>query len=151
MRRAQAWRVLYLWEHNTDSKTLLSAFFHQGACYDVCGKVISKGLKLAAQILQYPATRGIPIEQIDIHSLWSGGTNTGSVGLLRHTDTKNEPLERGDFQRIYIREELACYLAGMTTNMKQNFKFVNVSQNATHDVTEKCLEEDYNINGGGAA
>jgi hypothetical protein len=45
-----------------------------------------------------------------------------------------------------IREELACYSAGMTTNMKQDFGFVNVSGNAYHEVTAKCIKEDYNIN-----
>ena len=52
--RALACRVLHLREHNTDGKTLLSAFFHLVVRYDVSG--------VAAQILQYPTTRGIPIE-----------------------------------------------------------------------------------------
>ena len=46
----------------------------------------------------------------------------------------------------YIREELACYSAGMSTKMKRNFKFVNISGNAYNDVTGKCLEEDYTVN-----
>ena len=46
----------------------------------------------------------------------------------------------------YICEELACYLEGMTKNMKRKFKFVNISGNAYHDVMSKCFEEDYNIN-----
>jgi hypothetical protein len=66
--RALARRVLHLREHNAVGKTLLSAFFHLGVWYDVSGDDISKGLKLAAQILQYPTTRGIPIERIDTHS-----------------------------------------------------------------------------------
>jgi hypothetical protein len=28
----------------------------------------------------------------------------------------------------YIREELACYSAGMSSKMKQNFKFVNIPE-----------------------
>jgi len=66
--RALARRVLHLREHNAVGKTLLSAFFHLGVWYDVSNDDISKGLKLAAQILQYPTTRGIPIERIDTHS-----------------------------------------------------------------------------------
>jgi hypothetical protein len=27
--------------------------------------------------------------------------------------------------------------------MKRNFKFVNISGNAYHDVTSTCIEEDY--------
>ncbi len=37
----------------------------------------------------------------------------------------------------YIREELGCYSAGMSTNMKRNFKFVNVSGNAYHDILRR--------------
>jgi hypothetical protein len=33
----------------------------------------------------------------------------------------------------------------MMKNMKQNFKFVNVSGNAYHDVIAACIEEDYNV------
>ena len=53
---------------------------------------------------------------------------------------------KGATFKEYIREELACYSAGMSSNMKQNFKFVNVSGNAYNDITGRCLEEDYNIN-----
>ena len=51
----------------------------------------------------------------------------------------------------YMWEELACYSAGMSTNMKRTFKFVNVSGNAYNDITATCIEEDYNINPSGAA
>jgi hypothetical protein len=60
--RALACRVLHLRENNADEKTFLSAFFSEGACYDVCGKDVSKALKMTATILQYPITWGIPIE-----------------------------------------------------------------------------------------
>ncbi len=53
---------------------------------------------------------------------------------------------KGATFREYIREELACYSAGMSLRMKQNFKFVNISGNAYNDVTGRCLEENYNIN-----
>ncbi len=51
----------------------------------------------------------------------------------------------------YIQEELACYSAGMSTNMKQTFKFVNVSGNAYNNVTATCIEEDYTSNPSRAA
>ena len=53
---------------------------------------------------------------------------------------------KGATFKEYIREELACYSVGMSSRMKQNFKFVNISGNAYNDVTGRCLEEDYNIN-----
>jgi hypothetical protein len=59
--RAIARRVIHLREHNANGKTFLSTFFQTNARYDVCGEDVSKGLKMAATILQYPATRGIPI------------------------------------------------------------------------------------------
>jgi hypothetical protein len=39
----------------------------------------------------------------------------------------------------------------MSSNMKRNFKFVNVSGNAYNDITARGLEEDYNINVSAAA
>ncbi len=125
---------------------MLSSFCHQGNCYDVCGEDISKELKLAATILQYPTTRGIPIERIDMHSLWSGSAN--ALALLGYSDTQIQKMGRwkGATFKEFICEELACYSAGMTTNMKQNFKFVNISGNAYHDITTKCVKEDYNTN-----
>jgi hypothetical protein len=105
-----------------------------------------QGLKLAATILQYPTTRGIPIERIDTHSLWSGGAN--ALVLSGYSDTQIQKMGRakGATFKEYIQEELACYLAGMTTNMKQNFKFVNISGNACHNIMTECVEEDYYIN-----
>ncbi len=34
----------------------------------------------------------------------------------------------------------------MTTNMKRNFKFVNVSGGAYHDVTTQCMRDNYTVN-----
>jgi hypothetical protein len=53
---------------------------------------------------------------------------------------------KGATFKEYIREELACYMAGMMKNMKQNFKFVYVLGNSYHDVTATCIEEDSNLN-----
>jgi hypothetical protein len=95
-------------------KTFLSAFFSEGARYDVCGKEVSKALNMAAGILQYPITRGIPIEHIDTHSLWSGGVN--ALALSGYSDTQIQKMGRwkGATCKEYIQEELACYSAGMT-------------------------------------
>jgi hypothetical protein len=144
--RALARRILHLQDHNASRKTLLSAFFHLGTRYDVCGKDISKGLKLAATVLKYPSTRGIPIDRIDTHSIQSGGAN--AVALSGYSDTQIQKMGhwKGAMFKEYIREELACYSVGMTTHMKQNFKFVNILGNAYHNVTTNCVMEDYNIN-----
>jgi hypothetical protein len=101
---------------------------------------------MAAATLQYPIIRGIPIKRIDTHSLWSGGAN--ALALSGYLDTQIQKMGRwkGATFKEYIREELACYSAGMTKNVKQKFKFDNVSGNAYHNVTATCIEEDYNQN-----
>ncbi len=126
-------------------------FFCKGTRYDVTGDDISKGLKMAATLLNYPSTRGIPIERIDTHSLCSGGAN--ALTLSGYSDTQIQKMGRwkGATFKEYIREELACYSAGMSSKMKQNFKFVNISGTAYNDVTGRCLEEDYNVNTTGVA
>jgi hypothetical protein len=113
---------------------------------DVTGEDISKGLKMAATLLQYPSTRGIPIARINTHSLRSGGAN--ALALSGYTDIQIQKMGRwkeATFKE-YIREELACYSVGMSTNMERNFKFVNVSGNAYHDIMTTCVELDYNMN-----
>ena len=55
------------------------------------------------------------------------------------------------FKEYIWEDELACYSAGMTTNMKRIFKFVIISGNAYHDVMASCIVEDYNINHAAAA
>jgi hypothetical protein len=90
--RALAQQTLHLRDHNAGRKTLLSAFFHKGTRYDVCGEDISKGLKLAATILKYPSTRGIPIDWIDTHSLRSGGAN--ALALSGYSDTQIQKMGR---------------------------------------------------------
>jgi hypothetical protein len=82
---ALARRVLHLQENNANRKTFLSAFFSEGACCDVCGEDVSKALKVATAILQYPIAWGIPIKCTDTHSLRSGCANAlALLGILIH-------------------------------------------------------------------
>jgi hypothetical protein len=83
--RALAHCILHL-RKNRAKGTLLSSFFHNDKQYDVCGKDIGKGLTMAATLLQYPATRGIPIERIDTHSLQSRDVN--ALALSGYSDTR---------------------------------------------------------------
>ncbi len=100
---------------------------------------------MAATLLEYPETRGIPIKLIDTHSLRTGGAN--ALSLLGYLDTQIQKMGcwRGATFKEYIREQLACYSEGMTTNMKRNFKFVNVHGNAYHDVTSTCILTEYEL------
>ncbi len=98
---------------------------------------------MAAILLEYPETRGIPIELINTHSLRCGGAN--ALALLGFSDTQIQKMGRWQGARFkkYIREQLACYSEGMTMKMKCNFKFVNVHGNAYHDVTSTCVLAEY--------
>ena len=94
------------------------AIYVKGVRYDVTGDDISKGLKMAATLLNYLSTRGIPIERVDTHSLRSGGAN--AIALSGYSDTQIQKMGRwkGATFKEYIREELACYSAGMSSKMK---------------------------------
>jgi hypothetical protein len=129
----------------------LSGFYVDGKWWEVMGKDIGKGLKMAAMLLQYPAMRGILIARFNMHSLRSGVANT--LALLGYSDTQIQKIGRWKGARFkeYIREELACYSTGMSTSMKQNFKFVNISGNGYHDVTQDCITNKYTINSMAAA
>ncbi len=125
--KALAPRVIHLRKNGRNDKTLLSAFYPDGIRYDVTREDISKGLKMAAMLLHYPEMRGIPIECIDTHSLQSGGAN--ALALSGYSDIQIQKMGRwkGVTFKEYITEGLTCYSAGMSSNMKGSFKFVNVS------------------------
>jgi hypothetical protein len=115
---------------------ILSGFYANGKRWEVTGEDIRKGLKMAATLLQYPAMQGILIARIDMHLLHSGGAN--ALALSGYSDTQIQKMGRwkGATFKEYIREELACYSTGMSTSMKQNFKFIRISGNAYHNVTQ---------------
>jgi hypothetical protein len=149
--QALARRVIHLWGKCASGKMFLSGFYVDGKRWEVTGENISKGLKMAATLLQYPAMWGILIARINTHSLGSGGAN--ALALSGYSDTQIQKMGhwKGITFKEYIREELACYSTGMSTSMKQNFKFVNISGNAYHDVTQNCMTNKYNINCAAAA
>ncbi len=116
--RALGRRVVHLRQHGVPSSSFLSTFFHREKRGDVLGEDISKALKMAATLLEYPETRGIPIELVDTHSLRCGGAN--ALALSGYSDTQIQKMGRwrGATFKEYIREQLACYSEGMTTKMK---------------------------------
>ena len=96
-------------------------------------------------MLDYPLNQGIPISSMDTHSLQSGGAN--ALALSGYSDTQIQKMGRwrGKTFKDYIREDLACYLVGMSTNMKRNFKFVNIAGNVFNDITEECIANEYDV------
>jgi hypothetical protein len=107
--KALACRVIHIRENGGDQKASLLAIYVEGVCYNVTGDDISKGLKMAATLLNNLSTRGIPIERVDTHSLRSGGAN--ALALSGYFDTQIQKMGRwkGTMFKEYIREELACY------------------------------------------
>ncbi len=95
-------------------------------------------------MLKYPTTKGIPIQRINTHSLRSGGAN--ALSLVGYSDTQIQKMGRwrGATFKEYIREELACFSANMSTDMQRRFNFVNIAGNAYHDVTSELVLEEYN-------
>jgi hypothetical protein len=118
--KALARLVIHIRENEGDHKALLSAFYLDGVRYHVTGDKVSKGLKMAAMLLHYPSSRGIPVKRINTHSLRSGGAN--ALALTGYSDTQIQKMGRwkGATFKEYIREELACYSAVMSSRMKKN-------------------------------
>ena len=50
----------------------------------------------------------------------------------------------------YIREELHVFSKGMSNDMKQHFRFVNISGGAYHDITNTVIAMDYTVNAAAA-
>ena len=141
--RALARRVLHLRRGGASAKTLLCTVYEGGEENYVCAGDISRALKAAAVALHYPSRRGIPIKSVDTHSLRSGGAN--ALALAGYSDTQIQKMGRwrGKTFKDYIRENLDCYSAGMSTSMKKTFKFVNVAGNAFTDITDLCVNTEY--------
>lgn len=137
--RALGRRVAHLRKNGTVATTFLSSYWEGGTRHDVTAEHISRAVKLAATALQYLATKGIPVQRINTHSLRSGGVN--ALALAGYSDTQIQKMGRwrGVTFKEYIREELACYAAGMSTDMRRKFNFVNIAGNAFHDITDDIL------------
>lgn len=141
--RALGRRITHIRRHTKDMTTPLSAFYIHNERYDITDKDIRASLKVAADILQYPTLKGIPLERIDTHSLRSGGANALSLSGYSDREIQKMGRWRSATFKEYIREELACFSVGMSTNMKRKFGFVNIAGGAYHDVTTAVLSTPY--------
>jgi hypothetical protein len=104
---------------------------------------ISAALKVAVRALAYPILKCIHIERINTHSLRSGGAN--ALALSGYSDTQIQKMGhwRGATFKEYVRNELACFLSGMSSDMKKKFGFDNVASNAFSSITDACINADY--------
>jgi hypothetical protein len=67
--RALARLVIHMQMHNAKDRDYLLTYFVNGKCSNVTAEDISRHLKIAAGILNYPTRKGIPVERADTHSL----------------------------------------------------------------------------------
>ncbi len=120
-------QVIHLRKNGGDNKSLLSVFYLDGICYDVTGEDISKGLKMAATLLHYPATRRIPIEGIDMHSLRSGGAN--ALALSGYSDMQIQKMGRWkasevENKMILMGHQISSCHAPVVRSFKGNSKVI---------------------------
>ncbi len=133
-------------------KTFLSAHYDdKGQRSDITNEDVSKALKAAATVLDYPTAKGISVDHIDTHLLQSGGANALSVA--GHLDTQSQKMGRwqGATFKEYIQKELVCFSEGMLTSMEKKFDFVNIAGNAFNTITDILIDREHEINVSGAS
>lgn len=142
--RAVARRYLHIRQNSNGPKEMISTYWEQNQpARVVTADHISKAIKLAANILNYPSAKGIPIQRINTHSLRSGGANVLALSGYSDTEIQKMGRWRSATFKEYIREELACYARNMSKKMRTKFHFVNIAGNAFHDVTDELVLSEY--------
>ncbi len=141
--RALGQRYVNLRSHGATNRTIISAYFYGGKRFDVTADHISAALKLAARALKYPILKGIPINQINTHSLRN--SSASALALSGYSDTQIQKMGRwcGATFKEYIHNKLACFSTGMSSEMKKKFRFINILGNAFSDITDACINADY--------
>jgi hypothetical protein len=138
---------IHLHNNGADIKTFLSAYYDdKGQRSDITNEDVSKALKAAATVLEYPTAKGIPIDHIDTHLLRSGGAN--ALSLSGYSDTQIQKMGQwwGATLKEYIREEMACISKGMSKSMKKKFDFINISGNTFNTITDDLIDREYKSN-----
>ena len=97
---------------------------------DLNADYMSAALKFATTALNCPFLKGVPMDRVDTHLLRSGGANALSLAGYSNRYIQKMGRWRGETFKEYIREELHCFAEVMSTEMKQDFKFVNISGGA---------------------
>ena len=130
---------------NGNWNAYLSSVYEKGVRSDVRDRDIRAALKKAATILDYPASRGIPIERIGTHSLRIGGAN--ALSLAGYSDRQIQKMGwwRGETFKEYVREQLSNFSEGMLKSMRKCFGFVTIKGGAFYDVTATVTAQAYNV------
>ena len=102
--------------------TYLSTVFEDGVKSGVRDRDIWAAIKKAAAMLDYPSSRGIPIDRIDTHSLHIGGANALSLAGLPFALHSGAQLIRGMDEFTYyifffiLHQNYACQTQTQATN-----------------------------------
>ena len=91
----------------------LSAVFTAKGCCDITERRVGSGVKAIAMTLDYPVTKGIPIKQIDTHSLHLRYECLIFCGIFRYSNQKDGLLTQQDIQGEHVRTVLNL-LEGMS-------------------------------------
>jgi hypothetical protein len=139
--RALGRRYIHIRQHCRGTYNMyLSSVFDQGARFDITDKDIRVALKATAAVLDYPATRGIPIDLIDTHSLRIGGAN--ALSLAGYSDRQIQKMGRwrGETFKEYVREQLSNFSEGMSRSMKQCFGLSTLKEVCFMTSPPQCLQ-----------
>jgi hypothetical protein len=123
--------------------TYLSTVFEDGVKSDVRDRDIWAATKKAAAMLDYPSSRGIPIDRIDTHSLHIGGANALSLAGYSDRQIQKMGCWPGETFKEYVREQLSNFSDGMSKSMQKCFGFVNVEGGVFHDVITTVTAMEY--------
>ena len=87
--------------------------------------------------------KGIPINQIDTHSLRGGGANALSLSGYSDREIQNTGRWKKDTFKEYISSQLSQLSVGMSKSTKKVFNFINVKGEVYSDVTAAIINEPY--------
>ena len=95
--------------------------------------------------LNYSELQGIPIGQVDTHSLRGGGANT--LALTRYEDREIQKMGRwrGEMFKEYICNQLSHFFEDMSMSMKKAFGFVNMEGGVWSNITTTAINLLYAV------
>jgi hypothetical protein len=96
--------------------------------------------------LDYLAAKGTSIEWINTHTLCSWGANALFLSGFSEMDIQKMGRWLSATFLEYVWEELACFLAGMSTEMHLKFGFVNVAGGVFTNATNELCNSPYFTN-----
>ena len=99
--------------NNAGPRDYLSLYYVNGARKDVTVEDISKHLKLAVGLLNYPMRKGIPVERVDTHLLWGGGANALALSgysktAIQNWDDGKGPHSKSTFGKSWQTMPVVC-------------------------------------------